>query len=178
MTTPIKEKEFYRADELARMLDISKYTVYRWMRRGNIKYFRVGNSKKISRDEFEKVLSSGLSGKDRFEAQEIDDELAKKHDTCVYLIRSEKGNYKIGLSSVLRTRMRTLYETIPMELELIGILRVKDHRRLEAELHEKYSAKRERGEWFVLSDEDVRDITIRSDFHLINLSLQEFLEIC
>jgi hypothetical protein len=148
------------------------------MRRKHIKFFQVGHSKKIPREEIEKIRIQGVSGADHFERTELSDDLAKQHETCVYLVRSETGSYKIGISCGLRMRMKTLYETIPLDLELIGILKVKDHRRLERELHDRYAERRQRGEWFLLLQRDIEEITNREDFHSIKMSLRDFLDIC
>lgn len=72
----------------------------------------------------------------------------------VYLLHGA-GSYKIGRAKDPTRRAETLKIQLPFEVELLCAVFDEDHKRLEAELHERFSAKRMNGEWFDLSPEDV-----------------------
>ena len=75
----------------------------------------------------------------------------------VYLIKM--GEYhKIGISKNPKQRIKA-FSTMPQEVEVILTEKVNDYARIEEELHEKYKAKRVRGEWFELDDLEVKEIT-------------------
>ena len=46
----VPEKRMFRADEVAKILDVSIPTVYRWCDHGKIEYIRVGGSIRIKRE--------------------------------------------------------------------------------------------------------------------------------
>lgn len=76
-----------------------------------------------------------------------------KHRT--YLVFDEATGYtKIGKSKDIHTRMQALRTHAP-QIQLIGYIESD----VEKELHEYYSGKRIKGEWFSLDDIDVQDIT-------------------
>lgn len=54
------EDRCYRPDELARLLRVSECTVYRWMRGGEVRAFRVGRQLRISREEFQRIAREGV----------------------------------------------------------------------------------------------------------------------
>lgn len=77
-----------------------------------------------------------------------------KRNSMTYLMRDSNTGYtKIGKSINPSHRERTLQSEKPT----IKMYKV-TARDVERELHEKYGQKRVRGEWFNLSDGDIRDI--------------------
>ena len=50
----MQEKEFYKPSELARFLGVSKMTIYRYIKKGEIKVARLGKTILIPKQEFEK----------------------------------------------------------------------------------------------------------------------------
>jgi hypothetical protein len=78
----------------------------------------------------------------------------------VYLLKSHEENpcFKIGRSKKLDERMGNLRTKLPFETTLIHAIKTNDSVRAEAQLHKRYDAKRINGEWFKLSDEDVKAI--------------------
>lgn len=78
--------------------------------------------------------------------------------TSLYLIRAANGFVKIGISANVRKRFDALNASSPIELELIFTKTDMFACDLEAQLHKQYAAKRVKGEWFNLSDGDIRDI--------------------
>jgi len=73
----------------------------------------------------------------------------------VYLIQFLHW-YKIGCSSDLDLRIRNLEAHLPDELAIIHIWPCRNYRRLEQRFHNTFRAKRVKGEWFVLTDDDVK----------------------
>ena len=78
-------------------------------------------------------------------------------DGGVYLIKCG-DKYKIGKSRDFNRRTREFRQQLPERPEVIHKIRCspEEATRLERRLHREYSHKRGHGEWFSLSDEDVR----------------------
>ena len=66
------------------------------------------------------------------------------------------GYYKIGLSATPRVRCSSIQVGNPFPVTLIGVAEGSDY--VEAEWHAVFRAKRVRGEWYALTDEDVSRI--------------------
>lgn len=49
-------KEFYLVEELAEKLRVSNMTIYRYIKRGKIKAYKIGKEFRIDREEFNKFL--------------------------------------------------------------------------------------------------------------------------
>ena len=74
----------------------------------------------------------------------------------VYLIKS-KNRYKIGRGKT-KKRGGTIVTESPFETELLFQIRVNNYIEMEKELHERYSLKRKKGEWFELNKIDIEII--------------------
>lgn len=73
----------------------------------------------------------------------------------VYLLISG-GRYKIGRTSGrLQVRIAQIQRVTPWHIELVTKIKTKDPQRVEADLHERFAAKRLAGEWFDLTPGDV-----------------------
>lgn len=53
----MKEKEFYKAEELAEMLQVNIMTIYRYIDKGKIKAYKLGRRFRIDKSEFKKFLN-------------------------------------------------------------------------------------------------------------------------
>src|SRR5688500_14602365 len=79
----------------------------------------------------------------------------------VYFIAENENNdpnslrVKIGRSGDIQIRLRTLQTGSPYDLKLMGWIESNNDKQLELELHEQYSDRRIRLEWFNLQPEDV-----------------------
>lgn len=85
---------------------------------------------------------------------------------CVYLMRDlRNGAYKIGMSTSPSVRERTLQSEQPRTRLIAskGYVNRKMALAIEKALHEVYSHKRKRGEWFDLDDEDVTELRATLD---------------
>lgn len=80
----------------------------------------------------------------------------------VYIIRDVEltGLYKIGKSKSLNSRLYDFGVKLPFEFHIVHLIPCDDVDWLECDLHQKYSHKRLRGEWFNLSDEDIQALRL------------------
>ncbi len=53
-----KEKEFYKAEELAKTLQVNIMTVYRYIKAKKIKAYKIGREYRVEKAEFTKFLDS------------------------------------------------------------------------------------------------------------------------
>ena len=53
-----QEKEFYRAEDLAEKLDVNIMTIYRYIKAGRLKAYKIGKEFRIEKKEFDKFLNS------------------------------------------------------------------------------------------------------------------------
>jgi hypothetical protein len=84
-------------------------------------------------------------------------ELTLCESGLVYLIKCEKM-YKIGKTTNLPKRFTSLQTASPYPLKLIHTIQCAELRNSERRFHQMFAAKRVRGEWFELSEEDVNYI--------------------
>lgn len=81
----------------------------------------------------------------------------------VYVVRADNGLFKIGRSLNATRRVRKLTVQLPYGIDLVHIIPTQDMVGLERHLHERFDAKRKRGEWFELTVEDVAWIAAYRD---------------
>ena len=58
-----KEKEFYRAEDLAEKLDVNIMTIYRYIKAGKIKAYKFGKEFRVEKNEFESFLKKASTNK-------------------------------------------------------------------------------------------------------------------
>lgn len=51
-----KEKEFYRAEDLAELLEVNIMTIYRYIKAGRLKAYKIGRDFRIDKNEFQAFL--------------------------------------------------------------------------------------------------------------------------
>lgn len=91
----------------------------------------------------------------RIEAPSDEPESAPPPDAgYVYLIRSGR-HYKIGLTTDLEQRHRTLRIQLPERATQVHVIATDDPRGIEKYWHERFADRRLNGEWFVLTAQDV-----------------------
>jgi hypothetical protein len=76
----------------------------------------------------------------------------------VYCLHDQLGHYKIGISKQVTTRLKQLSTQPPFEIVLEFAFKAPFARRYEGLLHNIYSEKRLKGEWFTLTSEDIATI--------------------
>jgi excisionase family DNA binding protein len=50
------DKDFYKAGDLAKMLDVNIMTIYRYIKAGRLKAYKIGKEFRIDRIEFKQFL--------------------------------------------------------------------------------------------------------------------------
>ena len=81
--------------------------------------------------------------------------------SCVYFIRHKTTKpIKIGYTEkeTPLDRIATMETGSPFGIELLGFIETNNAKKLEIELHEKYDSFRTKGEWFDISEEEVKSI--------------------
>lgn len=53
----LKEKEFYKAEDLANLLDVNIMTIYRYIKAGRLKAYKIGREFRIDKISFKMFLS-------------------------------------------------------------------------------------------------------------------------
>jgi len=59
----IKQKEFYKAEDLAKLLEVNIMTIYRYIKAGKLKAYKIGREFRIDKKEFRRFLTSVQTGK-------------------------------------------------------------------------------------------------------------------
>lgn len=52
-----KEKEFYKAEDLAELLEVNIMTIYRYIKAGRLKAHKIGRDFRIDKVEFKRFLN-------------------------------------------------------------------------------------------------------------------------
>lgn len=52
----MKDKPFYKAEELAELLEVNIMTIYRYIKAGRLKAYKLGREFRIEKDEFNTFL--------------------------------------------------------------------------------------------------------------------------
>jgi len=73
----------------------------------------------------------------------------------VYLLRSGKA-YKLGRSNAVGRRLRELAIQLPEKPDTVHVIETDDPEGIEQYWHRRFADKRQGGEWFLLSPDDVR----------------------
>lgn len=53
-----KQKEFYKADELAELLQVNIMTIYRYIKSGKLKAYKIGKEFRIHRSEWDSFIKN------------------------------------------------------------------------------------------------------------------------
>lgn len=57
------DKSFYKAEDLAEKLDVNIMTIYRYIKAGKLRAYKIGKEFRIDKQEFEQFLKSVKTGK-------------------------------------------------------------------------------------------------------------------
>ena len=129
----------------------------------------------LARKEYFSVAPDGPYGKVRLSLSEVGSRKIRDHELVriqyaanplrprksrgvVYLLKSGQ-NYKIGRSNDFNRRFEEIKLQLPDPVTTRHIIYTDDPVRLEQYWHDKFSYRRKNGEWFGLSDSDVKEFT-------------------
>lgn len=73
----------------------------------------------------------------------------------VYLARAETGEHKIGRSKNPKERIKVFDTKMPVDVEIVHVIKDDDYILAEEELQKEFREKREKGEWFDLNKRDI-----------------------
>ena len=76
----------------------------------------------------------------------------------VYLLRAGPF-YKIGKASDFDRRLRQIKLQLPYPVEVVHTIACADISHVETLWHKRFASRRQTGEWFVLTDEEVQEFT-------------------
>jgi len=54
----IKEKDFYKAEDLAKSLEVNIMTIYRYIKSGKLKAYKIGKEFRIDKENFNTFLKN------------------------------------------------------------------------------------------------------------------------
>lgn len=54
----MNKEEFYKAEDIAKILKVNIMTIYRYIKAGKIKAYKIGKEFRIDKEEFSKFLNS------------------------------------------------------------------------------------------------------------------------
>jgi Meiotically Up-regulated Gene 113 (MUG113) protein len=72
----------------------------------------------------------------------------------LYLISCERF-FKIGITGNVPARLSQLYTGNPFDMDVVSVYEFQNAEPVEQSIHQRFDVKRQRGEWFNLSQEDV-----------------------
>ena len=73
----------------------------------------------------------------------------------VYLVVSEDGAFKVGITGNMQERFQALQTSVPMKISLLHVLEVDDCLTVERHFHRIFAERKITGEWFRLTEEDI-----------------------
>lgn len=114
----------------------------------------------LNEGKLDKALTNVLKAKKlsiiQIEKERLDKEnKAKKGIGYIYLIKSRYG-YKIGKSKNIKQRNKLFSIKMPFEFDYVFKKKCSDYHNLEIRLHEMFKDKNINGEWFQLSEDDIK----------------------
>ncbi len=112
-----------------------------------LEYYSDGKARKHNKDLYEHYFSD-------MRRKEGKKQKTNK-DGYVYFIKAENGLTKIGETISPKSRYSNIKSMVPMYTEFLFAVKTDNAPGLEEKLHEKFSNKREMGEWFRLSEKDI-----------------------
>lgn len=84
----------------------------------------------------------------------------------VYLILSDTGHFKIGKARNIDNRILQLETGLPVTVQLVGSFQSNYYSKAEKHIHNYFSEKHIKGEWFDLSKQDIEEFCAIQDYEL------------
>lgn len=57
----IKDKQFYKAEDLANLLDVNIMTIYRYIKSGRLVAYKIGREFRVDKNEFNRFLKNAIT---------------------------------------------------------------------------------------------------------------------
>lgn len=83
----------------------------------------------------------------------------------VYVLKGEYDLYKIGKANHVNARINQFSPLLPFDTKVVCAIPTEKPIYLESHLHGVFGDRRKRGEWFVLSDNDVNYLLVLADMY-------------
>lgn len=96
-----------------------------------------------------------------------EEEEATTESGYIYVVQCNRF-YKIGIAEDIKKRMAGLQTANPVKLRLLFCQKHSDYKNMERYFHCKFKHKRTRGEWFLLSNEDVEWLAVVFARYMLN----------
>jgi len=146
----VSQKQFMEYLSLSR--NCIKKSIKNLIKRGYIKKIKKHNSKKQSPSQYVNIYSNEKFPKYN-QSLKIPSKM-KGVNGFVYLLKGD-NLYKIGATTNLKQRLKDIKYKNDFDINLVSHIQTKDMFVLEKYLHNKFSEKRKKYEWFELNKEDV-----------------------
>lgn len=78
----------------------------------------------------------------------------------VYIIKGYGRWYKIGVSREPKNRLKQLQTACPFKLEIVKTISTHKATTLEMDIHERFIDRRGEGEWFRLTESDLKELDV------------------
>lgn len=115
-------------------------------------------------DDFTKTITTLFTAEDFAEyfklkaKAEYVNSIKESEKGVVYILKNEKGYYKIGYTTrPIKERITTFKISNP-DIELVKVIQAENARLKEKQLHEQFSHKRITGEWFNLNKNELKKL--------------------
>ena len=80
----------------------------------------------------------------------------KKKEAVYILQKANSSIFKIGRSYIVNNRLKMINAKLPFKTKIFKLFFTKESKKIEKILHQKYKNKKVRGEWFELTNEDLK----------------------
>jgi hypothetical protein len=120
-----------------------------------------------------RVIRSGVRA---YRPNQISPQEAFIHRPGVYILKASNGLCKIGQATSMYRRIVGLWTMIPDDFEVLALYPSESHAFEECALHNKFAARRVKGEWFALNEKELAELIEWYPFLLINEMASEFLQ--
>lgn len=151
---------YITATEAAKILDIHAESLRRLVRKGKIKSDKFGGVLYFDREYINSyALTYDPTPGNVPGPREIKKRKRQERPGYIYILLAENGLRKIGRTYNPKTRLRSAFSMSPVDIEIESVHKVKSPILTEKRLHQIFNPKRVRGEWFNLSESDVKNIS-------------------